>query len=106
MDIEKALTEEAQFIARAMEGRVQGLEQELREVEERKAELERQLRATRGSPNRLANYQPRIGQDFQCPRCWIENEFRVRLSTVPGTDEIDIMHCHNCGADWEIPLQD
>ena len=104
MDILQALAEEAEYAARTVEGRSRQLETELREVEKRKAEIDTQLQAARSSQKRLLNYQPRIGRDYQCPRCWITNEIRSALSPIPGTSEHDIMRCHACGMDVVIPL--
>jgi hypothetical protein len=95
MDIQQALTEEAEYVARTLQGGASALEAELRDIEKRKAEIDAKLHAARRSQKRLLNYQPRIGRDFQCPRCWVRDEVRTTLSPVPGTDEHDIMRCHN-----------
>ena len=38
------------------------------------------------APKRLANYSVKLGADYQCPRCWIDNEARSALRPIPGTE--------------------
>jgi hypothetical protein len=53
---------------------------------------------------RLLNYRPGSGSKFECPSCWVYNEVRSPLTAIPGTDEYDVLRCHGCGSDWNIPL--
>lgn len=56
---------------------------------------------------RARTYQPKVGRDFQCPRCWVRNGQRSSLRCVPsGTDEHDLLVCNNqaCGAEVVVPL--
>lgn len=45
---------------------------------------------------RLLNYSPRVGPDFQCPRCWMENEKRSVLRTVVTNIDDDVFRCDVC----------
>ena len=62
------------------------IEEELLELEEQKATLIARRDAVRLGPQRLLNFEPALGADFQCPRCWIDNEIRSTLSPIPGDD--------------------
>src|SRR5687768_1343773 len=104
MDIERVLLEEADYVASSIQGGARALEAELRELEVGKVQIDAKLHAANRSRQRLLGFQHRIGRDYQCPRCWIQNEARSALSPIPGTDEHDIMRCHACGADFVIPL--
>jgi hypothetical protein len=46
--------------------------------------------------NRLINYLPRVGPDFQCPRCWIQHEKRSALLTVRTDIDDDVFRCGAC----------
>lgn len=70
------------------------LEDQLREVAREIAEAQRGL--TRSAPERLLSYVPRIGPDFQCPRCWIEHERRSVLQAVPTNIDDDVFRCASC----------
>jgi hypothetical protein len=57
----------------------------------RKAKMAAQLRSANLSYQRLANFQVKIGADYQCPACWIEHEARSALRPIgSGTDTEDI----------------
>lgn len=54
---------------------------------------------------RYARYQPKIDQQYQCPICWVTNEFKSGLRSVPsGSDDHDLLRCNSCDADLVIPL--
>jgi hypothetical protein len=103
MDIQQALKEEAEFAARTLQGPASMLRRELRELEKRKAEIEARLAAAERSHGRLASFQPLVGRDYQCPRCWVRDGARSVLSPIPGTATHDIMRCR--GGDFNIPLR-
>ena len=103
MDIATALREEAKYAADRLQGQMPGLSAELAEIERRKAEIESKLRAAGVASERLRRFEPRVGADFQCPRCWIEKDARSKLSPVGSDTTNDIMRCRTCGADFEIP---
>jgi hypothetical protein len=52
----------------------------------------------------LNRYRTKIGNDYQCPNCWLRHERQADLSSVPGTERADIMRCHECNSDYVIPL--
>jgi hypothetical protein len=105
MSIETILGYEAAHIAKTMQGVIPELEAELREIEERKIEISTKLNAAKFAQKHLLDFRPRISEDFQCPRCWLQNETRSALVRVPGTNTDDILRCHACGSEYLIPLR-
>jgi hypothetical protein len=105
MDAATALIEEAQHIASGADNRARQLQAQLDDIKAKKLAVDAELERAKSTSKRLLNYQPRVGRDFQCPRCWVQHEVRAPLSSIPGTDEHDILRCHTCGADWMIPLR-
>jgi hypothetical protein len=101
MQIERALLEEAEYAAKGIRGAAAALEPELREIEQRKLEIEAVREAAALAPKRLLKFQPKIGTEYQCPRCWIGDERRSALTAIPG----DVMRCHTCGGDFIIPSE-
>ncbi len=105
MSIGGEIKQVAAELARHLESRISHLQAELAEIEARKAEIEAQLKAARLDPERLLHFQPQIGTDFQCPRCWIEHEKRSALTPIKGrTKTEDYFRCHSCGFELVFPF--
>ncbi len=103
MGIETILMGEAEFTADNMQRSTPALEAELREVEKRKIAIDAKLNAAKLAQKRLLDFRPRLGADFQCPRCWVQNETRSRLAPIPSGSADDILRCRTCGEDFHIP---
>lgn len=56
--------------------------------------------------HRLIAYRSRVGQDYQCPCCWIRDDAHSALVAVPGTEREDKFRCYTCGAGYLVPLGD
>ena len=86
MDPGRALTQEAAWAVRSIEGGGQ---------------MDRATEARM----RLMGYKPKLDLNrYQCPRCWVRNAMKNALTPVPGTDDYDVLRCHGCGADFVIPF--
>jgi hypothetical protein len=106
MSIAGEIAQVAAELAQNAQGRVSRLQRELTEVEARKAEIEAQLKTASLLPERVFNFKPRIGADFQCPRCWIEHEKRSALTPMGGgTSSEDFFRCPACGYELAIPFR-
>ena len=86
MSIAGEIKQIATRFAVGLHQRATQLQTELAEVEARKAALQTELDAARLSQQRLMNFEPQIGRDFQCPRCWVQHEKRSVLSPDWGRD--------------------
>jgi hypothetical protein len=84
MALEDELRNVAGEIADRLQARLSELEDEPAQIETRK---------------RLLNYLPRVGPNFQCPRCWIENEKRSALRSVNTNIDDDLFRCDTCHLD-------
>src|SRR5271157_1071839 len=97
MNIGRQIKDMAAEMAAHSQQRASNLQRELAETEDRKAQLEAQLHAANLAHKRLAEFQVKIGTDYQCPRCWIDHETRAALTPIGGgTDKEDFFRCHTC----------
>ena len=97
---QRTLADEAANIANQLRARVSALETELRTIEERKRQIEAELRQAHLTSERLPRYRPKIMEERQCPKCWLRDESKVALSCLDGTDELDLYECPVCGFEW------
>ena len=89
----------ARDIADQLHGRDSTLQRELVKVENLKAEIEAELRLLRGVPERLNAYQAKVGIDYLCPRCWIEDADQSRLRPILSMGGEDSFRCESCDLD-------
>ena len=99
-----ALAEEAAQIATRMNKRDADLQDELLKIEKRKAEIEAERNKTRLAPQRLLEFEPKIGVEYNCPSCWINNETRTPLSYVADA-KFDHAYCGVCPFEIKLPLR-
>jgi hypothetical protein len=75
-------------------------------LQTRLREIEAVGASARLAHDRLANFQIKIGADYQCPGCWIEHERRSSLTPVGGgtaTEEFFTCHVYHFGIAIPIP---
>jgi|tagenome__1003787_1003787.scaffolds.fasta_scaffold20852903_2 hypothetical protein len=98
MTIESELRKIARELAAQAQDRLARLDREVLDLESRLAKKQTERNAARLGPQRLADFQPQIGSNYQCPRCWIEDESPARLTPIPG----DLMRCGRCDSDFPV----
>ena len=84
-------------IASKREGRLPNLQEELLEVERKKAEIDRAIHAAHLARERLRDYIPILGSGLSCPRCWIDDEARNLMSPKASETADDFWECSHCG---------
>ena len=104
MSTNELIQQAAIQIANDINHNATALELDLREIEDRKAEIEAKLHSAKLSLKRLSNFHSEDGGHFQCPRCWISNETRSPLSPISGTDDEDFFRCKRCKYEIAIPM--
>jgi hypothetical protein len=60
---------------------------------------------------RLLNYRPSNGNDYHCPRCWIQSETEKPLRDIPhpanqpgeAASPDDVLSCDACSTEFFIP---
>jgi hypothetical protein len=67
MKSQQAFIEAARGIAELIQGRAEALEPEIRQTEARLREMEAERQAARDTPERLTNFTPMVGGNYQCP---------------------------------------
>lgn len=87
MDPARALTQEAAWAARSVQG-------------DNKPDLTAEARM------RMMAYRSQLDRHrFQCPKCWVRNGMKSPLASVSGTNDYDVLRCHGCGSDFVIPFE-
>ena len=94
----------AEEIVQHMEARRSALQAELAKIEARKREIDLALRATKLGRERLANFQIKIGPDYQCPSCWVRNEQRTTLSAIPSDTKDNLYRCDDRTCDQVVRI--
>jgi cell division septum initiation protein DivIVA len=98
------LNAQAEREQQKIESRNSALESQLREAEQRAAELKAAILLASGSEQRFLNFQPFLNGQFQCPRCWIANNIHTNLHQVDN-EGFDTVECRvsGCGFHAEVP---
>lgn len=105
MDASEALRSEAERLAIRAQNRARQAEAQLKEIEAQKRAANADFGRAKSAAKRLLNYQPRIGAEYQCPACWVDDGKQSPLSGVRGTATHNIMRCDACNTDWPIELR-
>jgi hypothetical protein len=100
-DVVKALVAKAEQIASTMQNRVRILEAARADLERSNAP-EVDLQAANVLRERLANFEARIGRNYQCPRCWVRDGTNYTIRAVPSPNQDDVLRCDRCGGDWVV----
>jgi DNA repair exonuclease SbcCD ATPase subunit len=93
MRIEDVLADEARYQAERMQSSLPTLTRELVELQQRKAQIKEEIRTINSAQKRLRAYRPAFGPNYQCPRCWVQQEIRASLHPIPSRTKDDILRC-------------
>jgi hypothetical protein len=80
--------------------RASELERQIAELQFRRLQLDEQYSAADEARKRLANYEMKVGADYQCPCCWIDRGARAPLQEMPSGTDIELFRCTMCG--WHM----
>jgi hypothetical protein len=78
---------------------------ELRDIEERKAQIEFELKEANFCIDRLNSFAPEIDGNVQCPHCWIFDGTQTALTQVEGGNGLEaVFRCSVCHKETSIPI--
>lgn len=98
MDIASSIRHAANEIAQAAQHRAIALKREIVALEEQLAEKNAALESSHRAHDRLLSFHQTAGSDYQCPRCWIEDDMRAVLRPVQAdAGNSDRLACDRCG---------
>jgi lysine 2,3-aminomutase len=83
--------------------RLEAVMAELAAIDQRVAEINAEIRQAKLARQRLLDFRPRLGSEFQCPRCWIQGDARATLEASPNTTGEEILTCRTCGSEYVVP---
>jgi transposase-like protein len=105
LSIEAKISDTAARMAAYEQRRATDLRLQITEVEHMKTKLLADLDLARRAGERLTDFKVKVGIDYQCPRCWIENETRSALAPIGGgTRTEDFFRCHTCGLEFSVAV--
>ena len=96
MSARALIEEEVTYLAGLLDRQADVLRNDLKKIEARKTDIETQLTVANLCYERIATFEPEIGGNLQCPRCWIYNNIRATMRTIPSLGQEDILKCDNC----------
>ena len=105
MDAKTQLKQIAIQIANDHLETAESLKPEFHKIKTRLAQIEAQLDAAKLYHQRLPHFEPEIGGNLQCPRCWVLNETKTTLTPIPSdTEDNYFRRCLRCGIQIEIEI--
>jgi hypothetical protein len=93
MSIEGELRQMAHDAAARAKGRASRLSEEYAEAEKSLSALKTKLDFENFAEDRLVNFKVKIGTDYQCPICWIDDKGRFPLRPAYTDDKLAVLRC-------------
>ena len=103
MSIHNHIRQAAQEIAARIQGRLSDIEPRLAEAKEQVAKIQAERDAARLAPQRLSDFPIQSGDNYLCPRCWVEEGGLSPLRHIPGDTRDDLFRCPMCEYELLIP---
>jgi hypothetical protein len=103
MSIRDRIWQAAQEIAARIQERLSDIERRLAEAKEQVAKIRVERDAARLAPRRLSDFPIQNGDNFLCPRCWVEEGGLSPLRHIPGDTRDDFFRCPVCEYELLIP---
>ena len=97
MLIESKLVAQAKQSAQILAIKLPALQRELESALASVRELNNKIEIAESAQERAASFQSRIGNFFQCPRCWIEGHAHADLESIFSDDVSEVLRCTACG---------
>ena len=102
MSITDDLKKVAEEIALKARSRVADLEAQELHLMSQIHEVQAVSQKLRGAVQRLAKFQVQTGGQYQCPRCWIDDEVCSNLRPIPSDTKADLFRCGVCHLELSI----
>jgi len=97
------LKQTAIHIAKVLESRDLPLHQEIKNAEDKIEHLKLLLEAS-GARQRSLDFSPTIGNNLQCPECWVRSGDSSLLTPIPtDPNEDDKFYCAACFNYFSLP---
>jgi plasmid stability protein len=103
MSIEDQLKRQADAIAAQHSSSAGALARDYDSLRQQLAEIEEKLKRANLATARRDSFQPSVGHEYTCPRCWIEKELRAVIEPIGGGSRTeDYFRCRECRRDITI----
>ena len=105
MSIESQLQQQAVEEAERRSSRVSALEQRRDRLRGELADIERDIVAGREARERLKEYRPKVGNDYICYYCMLQDRQVSKLYALAGgTKTEDYLKCPTCNSEFTISV--
>ena len=105
MSIESQLQQQATEEAERRSSRVSALEQKRERLRGELADIERDIAAGQEARERLKEYRPKIGDDYTCYYCMLDNRQVSKLYALGGgTETEEYLKCPKCKSEFTISV--
>jgi hypothetical protein len=84
-------------------GRCRGLEKQLKDLEFRRIQAQKELDMARLSAGRFDSFQPDINGQLQCPSCWLAARRNNHLNATDSPADADAFRCLVCNYVYTVP---
>ena len=106
MSIVRNLSDLAQEIGEELQSRRSALDAELLRLEAHARDIRAELGSMDLARERLSSFQVQIGEQYQCPNCWVRHEAQSVLVPTPSDAKDDYFRCETCGCEALIDWSD
>lgn len=91
-------------VAKEVQKRMSDAQTELHDMQERMAQIQRELQEAKTTSQRALDFEFKVGTDYQCPRCWVLGGTRSNITPIPGNAREDLFICRACYFEIAIPI--
>jgi hypothetical protein len=86
----------AREIAEHAQAKISNLDQQLAEIDKQKMQINTEREKASSALKRAANFPVKLGADYLCPACWVDDDVTSTMRPAPSPDRNDIFRCNRC----------
>src|SRR5262249_47081075 len=92
-------------VAKEVQRRWADVQQELRGMQARMAQMQTELQTAKLASQRALNFEFKVDGQYQCPRCWVLDGVKSNIPPIPGGDRDDRFVCRTCFCEIAVPIE-
>lgn len=92
----------AREAATDVQQRIEGLQNEILNLEQSVTEKKAALKLAMSAVHRLDHFRPEVGGDVQCPDCWVTRGVQASIVPIPSSTGDDLFRCNTCHQEFSI----
>jgi hypothetical protein len=96
------LKREAREYAHYLQQQAIAVQQEIDDLKKQIDERQKKIDAAKFADERVETFREKLGGEFRCPRCWIDDMAMEVLKPIPSKTRDDYFSCDKCGASFKV----